>query len=147
MKRFMSKPNNPIKISNNKRGFALVITLSLISFVFLLVITLITQIRSDLSFSDVRENQILAKASARMSMMIALGEIQKHLGPDTRISTTADIYDDRIESAKKYFHLKESSFREDNFGDLPIIVSFTMMCMNIQNRPNCSFGDIDNQMY
>jgi hypothetical protein len=102
MKRFMSKPKNLEKKSHHKRGFALVITLSLISFVFLLVITLISQIRMDLSYSDVRENQILAKAHARMGMMIAIGEIQKHLGPDMRVSATADIYDDRIESEKDY---------------------------------------------
>ena len=34
-------------------------------------------------------------------MMVAIGEIQKHLGPDTRVSTTADILDERIESGKK----------------------------------------------
>ena len=83
-------------------GFALIITLSLISFVFLLVITLISQIRLDMSYADARHNQILAKAHARMGMMIAIGEIQKHLGPDMRVSTTADIYDDRIESEKDY---------------------------------------------
>jgi len=88
--------------SARRQGFALVITLSLISFVFLLVITLIGQIRLDLSYSDVRQSQILAKAHARMGMMVAIGEIQKHLGPDMRVSTTADIYDDRIESEKDY---------------------------------------------
>ena len=80
----------------------MIITLFLISFVFLLVITLISQIRLDFSYSDARQNQILAKAHARMGMMVAIGEIQKHLGPDMRISTTADIYDDRIESEQDY---------------------------------------------
>ena len=98
----MSNPTRRAAKSDPKRGFALVITLSLISFVFLLVITLISQIRMDLSYSDVRENQILAKAHARMGMMIAIGEIQKHLGPDRRGSTTAEIYDGRIESEKDY---------------------------------------------
>ena len=55
-----------------------------------------------MSYADARYNHILAKAHARMGMMIALGEIQKHLGPDMRVSTTADIYDDRIESEKDY---------------------------------------------
>ena len=87
---------------SNQRGFALIITLALISFVFLLVITLISQIRLDMSYADARYNHILAKANARVGMMIALGEIQKHLGPDMRVSTTADIYDDRIESEKDY---------------------------------------------
>ena len=66
------------------------------------MITLISQIRLDMSYADARYNQILAKAHARMGMMIAIGEIQKHLGPDMRVSTTADIYDDRIESEKDY---------------------------------------------
>ena len=83
------------------RGFAIVLSLALISFVFLLVITLVSQVRQDMAYSDARENRILAKANARMGMMIAIGEIQKHLGPDMRISATADIYDERIEGSEQ----------------------------------------------
>ena len=93
--------NRPI-VGLKSKGFALVITLALVSFVFLLVISLISQVRMDLAYSDVRQDHILAKAHARMGMMIAIGEIQKHLGPDMRVSTTADIYDDRIELEKDY---------------------------------------------
>ena len=50
----------------------------------------------EFSFTESRQNQVLAKAHARMGMMIAIGEIQKHLGPDTRVSATADIYDERL---------------------------------------------------
>jgi len=89
-----SKKTKPPK----KRGFALVLSLALISFVFLLVITLVSQVRQDMAYSDARENLILAKANARMGMMIAIGEIQKHLGPDMSISTSADIYDERLDS-------------------------------------------------
>lgn len=88
--------------SKEKRGFALVLTLALISFVFMLVMSMVTQVRSELSFSDARQTLILAKAHARMGMMIAIGEIQKHLGPDMRVSTTADIYDERVESSVSY---------------------------------------------
>ena len=42
-------------------------------------------------------------------MMVAIGEIQKHLGPDTRISATADLYDERILSGK--------NFEDDNYYD------------------------------
>ncbi|MDC3284114.1 hypothetical protein OAV01_02455 [Opitutales bacterium] len=93
--------NRPIEGLKSK-GFALVITLALVSFVFLLVISLISQVRMDLAYSDVRQDHILAKAHARMGMMIAIGEIQKHLGPDMRVSTTADIYDDRVELERDY---------------------------------------------
>lgn len=85
--------------NTRNRGFALVLTLSLISFVFLLVMGLITQVRLDVAHTDARESQILAKANARMGMKIAIGEIQKHLGPDMRVSATADIYDERVESS------------------------------------------------
>ena len=89
----------------NRKGFALVLTLALISFVFMLVMALVTQVRVELSLSDARKNHVLAKAHARMGMMIAIGEIQKHLGPDTRISATADIYDERVESAMDFISL------------------------------------------
>ena len=80
----------------------MVMALSLLSLVFLLVISLINLVSTDLSLADVRKERILAKAHARMGMMIALGEIQKHLGPDMRISATADLLDERIESGKIY---------------------------------------------
>lgn len=101
-----------------KKGFALILTLALISFVFLLVITLVNQVRVEFTFTESRQNQILAKAHARMGMMIAIGEIQKHLGPDMRVSATADIYDERIESGKKYFNQGTGAFREKGFGFL-----------------------------
>jgi len=85
-----------------KRGFAIVMALSLLSLVFLLVISLVNLVGIDLSLADARKEKVLAQAHARMGMMVAIGELQKHLGPDTRVSATADILDERIESGKKY---------------------------------------------
>jgi hypothetical protein len=56
----------------------------------------------DLTLGDARKERVLAQAHARMGMMVAIGELQKHLGPDTRVSATADILDERIESGRKY---------------------------------------------
>jgi hypothetical protein len=105
-----------IKKNRKVAGFAMILSLALISFVFLLVITLVSQVRQDLAYSDARQNHILAKAHARMGMMIAIGEIQKHLGPDMRVSTTADIYDERMESGKKHYPV--ASNQEYGYGDL-----------------------------
>ena len=69
----------------------MVMALSLLSLVFLLVISLINLVGTDLSLSEVRKERILTKAHARVGMMVAIGEIQKHLGPDTRVTATADI--------------------------------------------------------
>ena len=91
----------------------MILSLALISFVFLLVITLVSQVRQDLAYSDARQNHILAKAHARMGMMIAIGEIQKHLGPDMRISTTADIYDERVQSLEDNIQNQNSPLSVD----------------------------------
>ena len=87
--------------TSNKQGFAIVMALSLLSLVFLLVISLVNLVGIDLSLADARKEKVLAQAHARMGMMVAIGELQKHLGPDTRVSATADM-DERIESGKKY---------------------------------------------
>ena len=88
--------------SSKRKGFAIVMALSLLSIVFLLVISLVNLVGTDLSLADSRKEKVLAQAHARMGMMVAIGEIQKHLGPDTRVSATADILDERIESGRKF---------------------------------------------
>ena len=103
-----SLTNKSAALISSKRGFALVMALSLLSLVFLLVISLVNLVGIDLSLADARKEKVLAQAHARMGMMVAIGELQKHLGPDTRISATADILDERIESGKKY----ETEIRE-----------------------------------
>ena len=93
----------PLAIQKNrKRGFALVLALALMSLVFLLVISLVSLVGTDLSLAELRKQRVLSQANARMGMMVALGELQKHLGPDTRISGTADLLDERIESTSQF---------------------------------------------
>ncbi|MEJ6622671.1 MAG: hypothetical protein QNL93_12050, partial [Opitutae bacterium] len=87
---------------NRRKGFALVLALSLMSLVFLLVVSLVSLVGTELNLAELRKQKVLAQANARMGMMVALGEIQKHLGPDTRISATADILDERVESSGSY---------------------------------------------
>ena len=69
-----------------RKGFALVLALSLMSLVFLLVVSLVSLVGTDLNLSELRKQKVIAQANARMGMMVALGEIQKHLGPDTRVT-------------------------------------------------------------
>ena len=89
-------------VKNQKKGFALVLALSLMSLVFLLVVSLVSLVGTELNLAELRKQKVLAQANARMGMMVALGEIQKHLGPDTRISATADILDERVETGESY---------------------------------------------
>ena len=97
-------------------GFALVLALALLSLVFLLVVSLVNLVGTDLSLVEARKDKILAQAHARMGMKIAIGEIQKHLGPDMRISGTADLLDERIESGRNFINKNFSADSASNSG-------------------------------
>ena len=89
-------------VHTKDRGFALVLALALMSLVFLLVVALVSLVGTDLSLAELRKQRVLSQANAKMGMMVALGELQKHLGPDTRISGTADLMDERIEPTGQF---------------------------------------------
>jgi hypothetical protein len=106
-----------VSSDHKKQGFALVLALALLSLVFLLVISLVNLVSTDLSLVEARKEKILAQAHARMGMRIAIGEIQKHLGPDMRISGTADLLDERIESARNFI---DQTYEEDQSSQLGV---------------------------
>ena len=84
---------SPLLCRLRHKGFALVVTVCLM--VLLTVIAL-----GFLSLSAVTQRsgsqekaRMEAQANARMALMIAIGELQKHAGTDTRITAPADILD------------------------------------------------------
>ena len=94
--------------SDNRSGFALLLALALMSLVFLLVVTLITYVGAELRLTDFRKQKIVAESNARMGLMVAIGELQKHLGPDTRVTATADLLDERIDENKEEYTYNSS---------------------------------------
>ena len=73
------------------RGFTLIITISLLVLLTLIGIGLLSL--SSLSLRASTQSRALSEArgNARMAMMIALGELQKSLGPDKAITATSEI--------------------------------------------------------
>ncbi len=69
-----------------RRGFALVVTLSLMVLLTLLAVGLLSLSTISLRTSTQGEAMSSARANARIALMLALGELQKQLGPDQRIS-------------------------------------------------------------
>jgi hypothetical protein len=76
-----------------QRGFALVITLSLLVLLTLLAVGLLTL--SSVSLRSVQQGRLMAeaRANARVALLLALGQLQRELGPDRRISVPAGILD------------------------------------------------------
>ncbi|MGC4016460.1 MAG: hypothetical protein QM755_18355 [Luteolibacter sp.] len=68
------------------RGFALVITLALMVLLMFLMVGLLGLSSISLRSTSRQMAMAEAKANARMALIIAIGELQKELGPDQRIS-------------------------------------------------------------
>lgn len=69
-----------------RRGFALVVTLSLLILLTVVAVGLLSLSAISIRASSQGEAMSTARANARLALMLALGELQKQLGPDQRIS-------------------------------------------------------------
>ena len=81
-------------LKNRKRGFALILALALMSVTFLLVLSLISYVIVELRTAETRKASTLSRAHARLGLAVAIGELQKHVGPDQRVTATGSILDD-----------------------------------------------------
>ena len=79
------RPGNP--------GFALVATLSLLILLAILAVGLMTLSSVAVRSSGHGSAQALARANARMALMVAIGELQTYTGADTRVTAPADLLD------------------------------------------------------
>ena len=75
------------------RGFALVVTISLMILLTLIAVGLLSLSSVALRSSSQANAQAEAQANARLALMIALGELQKEMGPDMRVSAESALFD------------------------------------------------------
>ena len=74
-------------------GFALVATVSMMVLLTLVAIAMLSlsTIEQRSSGGSANEADRMARANARMALMIAIGELQEAAGPDQRVTATASI--------------------------------------------------------
>ncbi|MEX2381216.1 MAG: hypothetical protein WD490_02440 [Opitutales bacterium] len=93
----MKKPDssrNPTSGSialRGRGGFALIITISLMAFLVLLLVTLTTLTKVETQLTSNAQKTEAARANARMALNIAIGQLQGHAGPDNRVTARSDI--------------------------------------------------------
>lgn len=91
-----------IEITSDKknRGFALVATLLMMILLSILAVGLLSLSTVSLRSSTSGTAMVEAQANARLAMMLAIGELQKEMGPDMRVSAEAALFDQNPDSER-----------------------------------------------
>ncbi len=84
-------PNSRLRTRHWNRGFALVVTLSLMILLTVIAVGLLSLSSIALRSTSGESNSSIARANARMALLIAIGELQKHAGSDQRVTGCADL--------------------------------------------------------
>jgi len=74
-----------------KRGFALLITITLLAFLVLLLVSLASLTRVETQVANNNQQLAQARQNALMALNIAIGQLQKYAGPDQRTTARADL--------------------------------------------------------
>ena len=78
---------------SSKSGFALVIALSLMAFVLVLLLSITTLVRVETGVSQTQLEKLKSQQNALLGVYVAVGELQKSMGFDQRVTARADIFD------------------------------------------------------
>jgi type II secretory pathway pseudopilin PulG len=76
---------------HRSKGFALVVSLVLMILLTVLAVSLLSLSSISLRKTGEEDARMKAQANARMALILAIGELQKNLGPDKAISAPSDI--------------------------------------------------------
>ena len=80
-----------VRVPFSTRGFALIIVLSVMFLLTIIALGILSLSSVTLRSSTRGEAHAMARANARLSLMMAIGELQKEMGPDARISSPHDV--------------------------------------------------------
>ncbi|MEM9280794.1 MAG: hypothetical protein AAGA96_03120 [Verrucomicrobiota bacterium] len=80
-----------IAVDRSQRGFSLVMTLIVLGLLSLVVVAILTLSTITGRQASHEKGPAGAQANARLALMLAIGELQKSLGPDQRVSANSGI--------------------------------------------------------
>jgi len=84
------RTKHPVRFERRPRaGFALLITITLLAFLVILLVGLAAYTRVETAVASNTQRQSQARQNALLALNVALAQLQKHAGPDTRVTATA----------------------------------------------------------
>ena len=90
---FVIRPRSFYRPCRGRRrdGFALLITITLLAFLVLLLVSLASLTRVETQVASNSQSVAQARQNALMALNLALGQLQQHAGPDQRVTARADV--------------------------------------------------------
>ena len=86
--KFGSRPSGKSMV---KSGFALIATISVMVLLVMIALAMLSLSTIELRASQNGQAMAEARANARLGLLMALGELQKTMGPDQRVSAPAQL--------------------------------------------------------
>ena len=80
-----------MNVRSPKRGFALLITITLLAFLVLVLVSFAALTRVETTVAGNGQKLDPARKNALYALNLALGQLQKYAGPDQAVSARADI--------------------------------------------------------
>lgn len=109
----------------HNKGFALVISLTLMSFVLTLLLSLSLLVQVELQSAQISMKRLVAKENARLGLMLAMGDLQRYAGADERVtfSSTAYSKDEEIVANPNWTGVVDTRFPTGEIGEIKWLVS------------------------
>ena len=124
-------------LSHHKQahGFALIATISVMVLLVMIALAMLSLSTIELRASQNGRAMAEAQANARMALMIAIGELQKHAGADTRVTASADIIADDNPPLLGVWKSWEGSDHEQSgtFAGRPIAPDYASKAKNLSD--------------
>ncbi|MBB5350478.1 hypothetical protein HNR46_000702 [Haloferula luteola] len=116
------KAQKSLRRSSSPGGFSLIIVIALMVLLSLLAVGLLGLSSVTLRSSRGGDSMAEARANARMAMMIAIGNIQKSLGPDQRVTANSSAINGAVGEANalgvwKSWHWDPEASSSPDYGD------------------------------
>lgn len=87
----LARPSSRRALGRRREGFALLVTVVLVAFLVLVLVGLATFTRVETQVATNTQSVAQARQNALLALNIAIGQLQKHTGPDQRVTATADL--------------------------------------------------------